>query len=297
MSTDITAGDFTTEAPHIDEKRRILRVFFKRKVSVVGLVIIILLFIVGILAPVLAPYDPYKTDIIHAAAKPSSAHWLGTDELGRDQLSRIIYGARTSLILGFGIIAFGATAGILLGLIAGYYGGWAFVIIMRITDAWMCFPSILAMMLLVTILGPGMNMLIIAIGSTMASQYVRMMCGQVLSLKENDYVLAGKAIGGSNWRIMLSHLLPNAFPPLIIMMTMGIGMAIMAEAGLSFLGLGISPPGAAWGAMVNRGYPYLLNNPLLSIAPGVAIMAVVFGFTMAGDGLRDALDHRLRGTD
>lgn len=295
--TPAAASEFMTELPHVNETRRIIRVFLKRKVSVIGLAIIVLLFVVGIFAPFLAPYDPYKTDVVNMAAKPSREHLLGTDELGRDLLSRIIYGARTSLILGFGIIAFGATAGILLGLIAAYYGGWTFVLIMRVTDAWMCFPAILAMMLLVVILGPGMNMIIIAVGSTMAAQYVRMMCGQVLSLKENDYILAGKAIGGSNMRIMLRHLLPNAFPPLIIMMTMGIGMAIMAEAGLSFLGLGISPPGAAWGAMVNKGYPYLLNNPVLSMAPGFAIMAVVFGFTMAGDGLRDALDPRLRGTD
>ncbi len=284
-------------APHISETRRIIRVFFKRKIAVVGLAIIALLIIVGVFAPLLAPYDPYKTDPAHAVALPSWQHLLGTDNLGRDLLSRIIYGARTSLILGFSIIAFGATVGILLGLIAGYYGGWPFVIIMRFTDAWMCFPAILAMMLLVVILGPGIQMIVIAVGSTMASGYIRMVCGQVLSLRENDYILAGRSIGGSNWRIMMRHLLPNAFPPLSIMMTMGVGMAIMAEAGLSFLGLGIAPPGAAWGAMVNTGYPYLLNNPVLSIAPGVAIMLVVFGFTMMGDGLRDALDPRLRGID
>ncbi len=293
----VEASEFIVGKPHhTGETRRIVRDFMKRKVSVVGLVIIIILFIVGIFAPWLAPYDPYKVDPANAAALPTKQHLLGTDDLGRDLLSRIIYGARTSLILGFSIIAFGATVGILAGLIAGYYGGWVFTIIMRFTDAWMCFPSILLMMLLVTILGPGMQMIIIAIGSTMASGYVRNMCGQVLSLKENDYIMAGKAVGASGWRIMLRHLLPNALPPLIIMMTMGVGMAIMAEAGLSFLGLGISPPGAAWGAMVNKGYPYLLNNPVLSIAPGVCIMLVVFGFTMMGDGLRDALDPRLIGT-
>jgi peptide/nickel transport system permease protein len=290
--------DFTTQAaPHISETRRIIKVFLRRKISVFGLAIIFLLFVVGILAPVLAPYDPYEIHPENALAEPSREHLLGVDNLGRDQMSRIIYGARTSLILGFSIIFFSSLVGILLGMIAGFFGGWTFVIIMRFTDAWMSFPSILLMMLLVTILGPGMLMIIIAIGSTMASGYVRTMCGQVLSIKENDYIMAGKAIGASNWRIMVRHLLPNAFPPLIIMMTMGIGMAIMAEAGLSFLGLGIAPPGAAWGAMVNKGYPFLLNNPILAIAPGLAIMAVVFGFTMMGDGLRDALDPRLKGVD
>jgi peptide/nickel transport system permease protein len=291
----VTADLSSTNPPHISETRRIIKVFFKRKIAVVGLAIILLLIVVGVFAPWLAPYDPYRTQASNAVQLPNRAHLLGTDNLGRDQLSRIIYGARTSLILGFSIILFGSVVGILLGMIAGYYGGWAFTIIMRFTDAWMCFPAILMMMLLVVILGPGLQMIIIAVGSTMASGYVRMVCGQVMSLRENDYILAGRSIGAGNWRIMLKHLLPNAFPPLIIMMTMGVGMAIMAEAGLSFLGLGIAPPGAAWGAMVNTGYPYLLNSPILSIAPGVCIMAVVFGFTMMGDGLRDALDPRLRG--
>jgi ABC-type dipeptide/oligopeptide/nickel transport system permease subunit len=294
-ATAATADLSSTNTPHISETRRIIKVFFKRKIAVVGLAIILLLIVAGVFANWLAPYDPYRTQASNAVQLPNRAHLLGTDNLGRDQLSRIIYGARTSLILGFSIILFGSVVGILLGLIAGYYGGWAFTIIMRFTDAWMCFPAILMMMLLVVILGPGLQMIIIAVGSTMASGYVRMVCGQVMSLRENDYILAGRSIGAGNWRIMLKHLLPNAFPPLIIMMTMGVGMAIMAEAGLSFLGLGIAPPGAAWGAMVNTGYPYLLNSPLLSIAPGVCIMLVVFGFTMMGDGLRDALDPRLRG--
>lgn len=274
---------------------RITRTFLKRKVSAFGLVVILALFIVGGLAPMLAPYDPYDVDPANALAQPSRAHVLGTDSVGRDVLSRIIYGARTSLIIGFAIILVSSVLGIFFGMVAGYFGGWTFVIIMRFTDAWMSFPNILMMMLLVTILGSGIQMIVIAIGTTMASGYVRMMCGQVLSIRENDYILAGRAIGASSMRIMFLHLLPNAFPPLIIMMTMGIGGAIMAEAGLSFLGLGVPPPTAAWGAMVNKGYPYLLNNPILSIAPGVCIMLIVFAFTMMGDGLRDALDPRLRG--
>ena len=197
-----------------------------------------------------------------------------------------------------GVIAVGisASVGITLGLIAGYFGGWIYVIIMRFIDALMSFPMILLALVIAAILGSGLKNVMIAVGVALTPGYARMMCGMVLSTKESDYITASHAVGASNLRVMLRHLLPNCFPPLLVLITMLMGRAILAEAGLSFLGIGIEVPGAAWGSMVSDGYRYLLDNPVLSIAPGVAIILVVFSFNMLGDGLRDALDPRLRGT-
>jgi len=282
--------------PRVGEMRRIIRVFLGRKVVIFGLVVIVILLLTAASAAWLAPYNPYKQNLPVSLAEPSRAHLLGTDALGRDTLSRVIYGTRTSLLVGFVAIGIAATLGMALGLIAGYFGGVTNMIIMRFTDALMAFPMILFALVIAALLGGGLKNIMIALGISMMSGYIRLMCGQVLTVKENDYVLAEHSIGAHNWRIMLRHILPNCFPPLIVMITMQVGGAILAEAGLSFLGIGIEPPGAAWGAMVNDGYRYLLSRPVLSFAPGLAIMLVVFAFNMIGDGLRDALDPRLRGT-
>jgi peptide/nickel transport system permease protein len=252
--------------------------------------------LVAIFAPLLAPYSPYKTDIGNKLAPPSSAHWLGTDPVGRDTLSRAIYGARTSLVVGICAVLLGAVIGQLLGLIAGFFGGWVSTVIMRLIDAMMAIPMIVLALVISKVLGAGLKNVIIALAIGGIPGQCRMMCAQTMSVKENDYVLAGRTIGVSNWRMMLRHIYPNAFAPCLVLMTIGVGATILAEAGLSFLGAGISPPSAAWGSMIDDGYNYLLNNPVLSIAPGVCIMLVVFGFNMFGDGLRDALDPRLRGT-
>jgi peptide/nickel transport system permease protein/oligopeptide transport system permease protein len=190
---------------------------------------------------------------------------------------------------------FSAGTGLSLGLIAGYFGGWTNTIIMRIMDALMSFPMILLALVVAALLGGGMKNVIIALSIAMSPMYARLMCGQVLGVKENDYVMAGHAIGARNFRIMLRHVMPNCFPPLIVGMTMQLGNIIISEAGLSFLGIGIEAPVAAWGSMINDGRQYLLTLPVLSFAPGAAIMLVVFSFNMVGDGLRDALDPRLRG--
>jgi ABC-type dipeptide/oligopeptide/nickel transport system permease subunit len=197
-----------------------------------------------------------------------------------------------------GVVALGiaATIGISMGLIAGYFGGWIYTIIMRFIDSLMCFPMILLALLIASLLGGGVKNVMLALGIAMLPGYARLMCGQVLSIKENDYILAEHSAGASHLRIMLRHILPNCLPPLLVLLTMQIGAAILAEAGLSFLGVGIEPPAAAWGLMVSDGRMYLLTNPVLSFAPGIAIMLVVFAFNMVGDGLRDALDPRLRGT-
>ena len=288
--------DFSENVPRIGELRRFLKVFLGRGLVVFGLIIILVLLLSALTADLIAPYDPYDQDLRSSLAQPNSKHWLGTDVLGRDTLSRVIYGTRTSLMVGFIAIGIGATIGMLLGLLAGYYRGWVYVIIMRFMDSLIAFPLIILALVLAALLGGGLKNVMIAIGVGLTPAYARLMCGVVLSIRETDYVLAGRSMGASNLRIMLGHVLPNSFPPLIVLITMMLGTTILAEAGLSFLGIGIDPPGAAWGAMVSDGYRYLLTNPMLSFAPGIAIILVVFAFNMVGDGLRDALDPRLRGT-
>jgi len=278
------------------EFRRIVRVFFGRKVAVVGLVFILLLIITAIFAPLLAPYDPYKMDLSNQLAPPSREHLLGTDPLGRDTLSRIIYGSQTSLLVGITAVAISAIVGEARRLVAALYGGWVFAVIMRFTDALMSIPMLLNALIVAALLGGGIKNVIIALAIGGLAGQCRMMCGQTLLIMQNDYILAERSIGVSDMRMILRHLFPNAFPPLLVMITIALGTTILAEASLSFLGIGIVPPTCAWGSMVNAGYKYLLTKPVLSFAPGLAIMLVVFGFNMMGDGLRDSLDPRLRGT-
>lgn len=278
------------------ETRRFLRVFFGRKVVAVGLFILIAVIIVAIFAPVIAPYDPYEVNFSAVLEGPSTQHLLGTDGVGRDTLSRIIYGARISLLVGIVSIGLSAVVGMSLGLIAGFFGGFVDAIIMRGIDVLMAFPTLLLALSIAAILGGGIRNVIIAIGLGLMSGFARLMRGQVLSVKENDYVTAARSMGSNSWLIMLQHVAPNCFPPLIVLITMQLGHAIIVEAGLSFLGIGITPPTAAWGAMTSEGFAFITINPVLAFAPGVAIMLVVFAFNMIGDGLRDALDPRLRGT-
>ena len=283
-------------SPRTSEFQRFRRVFIGRPVVVFGIVVIILLIFTAIFAPLLAPYDPYDMQLGSSLQFPSGSHLLGTDALGRDVLSRIIYGSRNSLLVSVVAIFIAAVVGMSIGLIAGYFGGWVHLILMRIIDGLMTFPMILLALVLAALLGGGLRNVMTAIGIAMLPGYARLMCGQVLTVKESDYILAERSLGAAHLRIMVRHIFPNCIPPLIVLVTMQMGAAILAEAGLSFLGVGIEPPGAAWGTMINDGYQYLLTYPLLSFAPGVAIMLVVFGFNMLGDGLRDALDPRLRGT-
>jgi peptide/nickel transport system permease protein len=275
--------------------KRFFRVFLARKVVIFGLLIIAVFLFCAIFAPLIAPYNPYKQDLRSAVLQPCKAHWLGTDALGRDTLSRVIYGSRTSLMVGIVALGIATIIGMTLGLIAGYFGGMVNSVIMRFIDAMMSVPLLILALIIAAVLGGGLTNVMIALGIGLIPAYCRLMCGQVLTIRENDYILANRAMGASDRRIMLAHVLPNCFPPLIVLVTMMMGMTILAEAGLSFLGIGVEPPGAAWGAMVNDGYKYLLTHPILSIAPGAAIMLVVFSFNMVGDGLRDALDPRLRG--
>jgi ABC-type dipeptide/oligopeptide/nickel transport system permease subunit len=286
---------FPEKTPIKSEWQRFKRVFFARRIVLFGLFILALLLFTAIFAPWLAPYDPYKQDLTNILSKPSSAHLLGTDSIGRDTLSRVVFGSRTALIVGFVSMSISAFFGITLGMIAGFFGGIPNMIIMRFTDILMPFPMIVLALLVAALLGGGIHNVILALAIAATPGYIRVMCGMTLTIKENDYILAGKTLGAKSLRMMFRHVLPNALPPIIVVMTLELGFLILSEASLSFLGIGIEPPGAAWGAMVNEGYRYLVKNPVLSFAPGGAIMLVVFAFNMVGDALRDALDPRLRG--
>jgi len=254
------------------------------------------LILVANFAPFLAQFKPNQMNMSEALQQPSLKHWLGTDSLGRDTLSRVIYGSRVSLLVAIGAIGASAVIGEALGLIAAYFGGAIYKVIMRLTDTLMAVPMILIALVIASVLGGGLKNVIIALGIGMIPVQCRMMCGQAMTIQQNDYILAARSMGGSHSRMMLRHIFPNAFPSILIVITIGLGTTILAEAGLSFLGVGVLPPEAAWGSMISDGYKFLLTNPMLSFAPGLAIMLVVFGFNMVGDGLRDALDPRLRGT-
>ncbi|HUJ69262.1 MAG TPA: ABC transporter permease [Syntrophorhabdales bacterium] len=282
--------------PRVNEFRRFVRVFLSRGVVVFGIVTIGLAILAAILAPLIVPYDPYAQSLDSVLQSPSLSHLLGSDSLGRDTLSRIIYGTRITLLVGVGTVLIAACLGTIVGLLAGYFGGWTFTIIMRFTDGIMAVPPLLLALVIAALLGTGVKGVVIAISFALFPGYIRLICGQVLSVKENEYVMAAHSVGVGKVGIMLRHILPNCLSPLIVQMTMMMGLAIITEATLSFLGLGIKPPSAAWGSMVYDGYKYLVMRPILSIAPGVAIALVVFAFNMIGDGLRDAIDPRLRGT-
>jgi len=296
MANQIALDAAVAEVPQrVNEFKRFRRVFLGRGVVVFGMIVIVAFIILAIFAPFIAPYDPFEPDLSHALNGPNTSHLLGTDALGRDTLSRIIYGTRTSLMIGLIVVIIACSVGMTLGTLAGYYGGWTNTIIMRVIDALMSFPMILLALVVAALLGSGIKNVIIALGVAMMPGYARVMCGQVLAVKENDYVMAGRSVGASNRRIMLRHVVPNCIAPLLVMITMMLGGVVLAEAGLSFLGIGITPPTPSWGGMVNDGRQYLLTLPILSFAPGGALMLLVFAFNMIGDGLRDALDPRLRG--
>jgi peptide/nickel transport system permease protein len=294
--TEMTAPcDALEVSPGISRSQNFIRVFSGRKVAVFGAAIILVLIVVAIFAPLIAPYDPYQQNLRQALQKPSKDHLLGTDPFGRDTLSRIIYGTRPSLAVGLVSVGIGALLGMSIGLLGGYFGGIVDTLTMRAIDALMFIPPLMLALAIGAALGGGLGNVMISLGIALTPTYARLMRCEVLTVKQAEYVTAGRAIGCRDIRIMLVHVLPNTLPPLIVLITLNLGTAILTEAALSFLGLGIAPPGAAWGAMVNDGYRYLLSNPILSFAPGLCIMLVVLAFNLAGDGVRDALDPRLRG--
>jgi peptide/nickel transport system permease protein len=272
--------------------RRALRRLLARKSAVVGLVVIVSFIALALLAPWIVPYDPVATSWTLVRKPPSALHWFGTDDLGRDILSRVVYGARASLVAGAISVGIALSVGVPLGLLAGYRGGFIDALISRITDAMLACPFLILAIALAAFLGPSLRNAMIAIGVSTTPVFIRLTRGQTISVKVEDYVEAARAIGNPRWRIALFHILPNILPALLVQATLSIAAAIIAEAALSFLGLGQQPPAPSWGSMLNAAQRFLTNAPWMALWPGVAIFLVVLSFNLVGDGLRDALDPR-----
>jgi peptide/nickel transport system permease protein len=266
----------------------------RNRAALAGLLVVGVLALTAVLAPILAPYDPYRVTLEGRLQPPGGPHLLGTDELGRDILSRLVYGARVSLWVGLVTVALAGIIGLTGGIVAGYLGGYWDAIIMRLVDVFLAFPVIVLAIAIVAVRGPGLNNVLIALALVYWTSYARVARSVVLTLREEEYTWAARTLGASPMRIMVHHLLPNTVAPVVVLASLGMGNAIVAEAALSFLGLGIQPPEASWGSMLHFGMQFLRDASFLSTLPGLAIFVTVLGFNLLGDGLRDALDPRLR---
>ncbi|MDP4125386.1 MAG: ABC transporter permease [Bacillota bacterium] len=266
----------------------------RNKLALFGLFLVTALVVIAVFAGFIAPYDPVQISLKESLKSPSSAHLMGTDVLGRDIFSRIIYGTRASLIIGVVATSISLAIGVVVGAIAGYYGGWIDSIIMRITDIFFAFPFFLLAIAIMTFLGPSFINVFVALGIVGWTNYARLVRGQVISVKESDYIEAAHAVGAKDFRIILKHVLPNTLAPIIVFTTMNIGGVILSEAGLSFLGIGVQPPAPSWGLMLSEASNFIFNAPWMVIWPGVAIFLTVLGYNLLGDGLRDALDPRMK---
>jgi peptide/nickel transport system permease protein len=268
--------------------------FFKNKLSILGLAVVIILILVSLLAGVLRPYDPLKISISTRTQGPSPTHYLGTDHFGRDIYSRILSGAKISLTVGILSVALGALIGIILGAIGGYFGGWLDYVIVLILDTIISFPATLLAIGLMSVMGLGVTNIIVALAFIGIPVYGRVVRGAVLSIREKEYIEAARASGSSHLKLILIHVLPNAMAPLIVVTTIGVANAILIEAALSFLGLGVPPPAPSWGNMLADGRNFITQAPWMTIFPGIAISITVLGFNTLGDGLRDVLDPKLK---
>ena len=280
------------EAPGDSPSRRALRRLFKRRTAVFGLAVVLLMVLLALLAPWVAPFDPLATSFAKVRKAPSAMHWFGTDEVGRDLLSRVIWGGRASLAAGVISVSIAVGVGVPLGMLAGYLGGLVDALISRITDAMLAIPFLILAIALAAFLGPSLGNAMIAIGITATPIFVRLARGQVLGVRAEEYIEAARAVGNAPPRILLRHILPNILPPVIVQATLAIAAAIIAEAALSFLGLGQQPPAPSWGSMLNTAQRFLTQAPWMALYPGLAIFATVLAFNLLGDGLRDALDPR-----
>jgi peptide/nickel transport system permease protein len=275
--------------------QEVARRLMRRRTAVAGLVIVTFFLLVGLLAPLIAPHDPLEVNPAKRLSPPTRDHPWGQDELGRDILSRIIHGARISLIIGLVSVGVGFVIGVPWGIVSGYKGGLLDLLTQRVIDALLSFPTILLAILVVTVIGPGLWNTMLAVGLASVPNYTRVVRGLVLSLREEDYVIAARAVGASDVRVLFRHIMPNALAPVVVLSTLYIATAILAAAGLGFLGLGAQPPTPEWGAMLSRGRAFLRVAPHVAAFPGLAIFLSVLGYNLLGDGLRDALDPRLRG--
>jgi peptide/nickel transport system permease protein len=274
--------------------RRALRRLLRRKAAVFGLCVVVLFVLIAALAPFIAPYDPIKTSWTAIRKAPSAMYWFGTDENGRDILSRIIHGASASLRAGVISVSIAVALGVPIGLLAGYRGGWLDAIISRITDAMLACPFLILAIAMAAFLGPSLRNAMIAIGISATPIFIRLARGATMATMVEDYVEAARAVGNPRWRIAVRHVLPNIVPPVLVQATLAIAMAIIAEASLSFLGLGQQPPAPSWGSMLNSAQRFLSQAPWMAIFPGISIFIVVLAFNLLGDGLRDALDPKSR---
>nr|WP_246132159.1 ABC transporter permease [Paenibacillus hemerocallicola] len=302
MSIDSSSGILPAASPSqpTSKLRRWLRLLFKSKTGTVGVLLVAMICLIAVLAPFLAPHDPGKSSVSVRLLPPmwldkgTSLYPLGTDNLGRDVLSRILYGSKISLIVGICSVVISGTIGVILGLVAGYYGRWIDSIIMRIIDAFLAIPTILLLLLVLAVLGPGMVTLIFVIGCTGWVSYARVVRSEVLSVKERDFVKAARAVGARDFRIIFTHILPNVTSSFIVISTLSVAGIIISEASLSFLGLGIQPPNISWGGMLSDGKQYLATSWWVAVFPGAAITITVLAVTFLGDWLRDILDPRMK---
>ena len=280
-------------APVRDRRWDALRRPARARLAPFGAAVLVAAIVVAVAAPLLAPYDPLAQNLANSLARPGRAHWLGTDNVGRDVLSRVIWGTRVSLLAGFVSVAIAALTGGVLGMLAGYAGGRADSVVMRLMDAVLSFPPLVLALALGAVLGAGLSGVLIALGVVYAPTFARLMRGQVLSVKTREYVQAARALGASGWWIARRHVLPNAATPIVVQASLSVAFAILAEASLSFLGLGVQPPAASWGSMINAGRGYLQQAPWIVFGPGAALFVTVVGLNFVGDAIRDGLDPRL----
>lgn len=292
-ATDIAKENSKETKRVILRQNRALRSLLKNRAANAGLGVVFLATIAAIFAPAIAPYNPLRASLREIIQPPSMKHLLGTDELGRDILSRIIYGSRISLTLGIVSVGIGLLGGLPLGALGAYCGGWADLMIMRFIDVLLAFPAILLAIVVVSILGPGLYNAMIAVGVAQLPIYARLVRGVILSIKEKEFVEAAKALGAGDLRIVFRHIIPNSLAPIIVQATLNIAAAILSAAALGFLGLGAQPPTPEWGTMLSKGRLYLRVAPHVTTFPGLAIVITVLGFNLLGDGLRDALDPRM----
>ena len=272
--------------------RRAARKLAKRRGALVGAAVVLGFVLLALFAGWISPHDPVATSWGAIRKAPSAEHWFGTDEIGRDVLSRVVYGTRASLLAGVVSVSISLLLGVPIGLLAGFAGGWLDALVSRVTDAFLACPFLILAIALAAFLGPSLTNAMIAIGVSATPVFVRLTRGQVLNVKVEDYVEAARAIGNPPWRIALGHVLPNILAPLIVQATLAIAAAVIAEASLSFLGLGQQPPAPSWGSMLNTAKNYVDSAPWMAVWPGLAIFGLVLAFNLLGDGLRDALDPR-----
>ncbi len=268
--------------------------FRRNRLALSGLIMVGALFLVSLLAPWLAPYDPNYIDIQAILMPPSSAHWMGTDSLGRDVFSRIIYGARISLKVGFVAVGLATFIGVILGAVAGYYGGWVDNLLMRLVDLMLCFPTFFLILAVIALLEPSIWNIMVIIGLTSWMGVARLVRAEFLSLKEREFIQAARALGAKDSRIIFRHLLPNALAPVMVSATLGVAGAILTESALSFLGLGVQPPTPSWGNILTAGKDNIEIAWWLSVFPGLAILVTVLSYNLLGEGIREAIDPRLK---